>query len=97
MHILCVEIGDLLRDVLGLAQSTLQERSVPVDSRIGEHVPAVLGDNVELHQVLLNPILNACESMGTNAAATRRIQIVVARDADPRCRSYIGFRLRQRH
>jgi two-component system sensor kinase FixL len=77
-----VEIGDLLGNVLALAHSTLEERNVQVDSHVEEGVPAVLGDSVELQQVLLNLILNACESMSANAAAERRIEIVVARDAE---------------
>ena len=71
-----------MRDVLALARSTLKERNVQVDSHIEEGVPAVLGDSVGLQQVLLNLILNACESMSANAAADRRIEIVVARDAE---------------
>jgi two-component system sensor kinase FixL len=77
-----LKISDVLRNVLALAHSTLEERSVQVDSHIEDRVPAVLGDSVELQQVLLNLILNACESMSGNAATDRRIEIVVARDAD---------------
>jgi two-component system, LuxR family, sensor kinase FixL len=78
-----VKIEDLLRDVLALARSTLEERSVQVDSHIEDGVPAVQGDGVELQQVLLNLILNACDSMRANAAADRRIEIIVVRDTDP--------------
>jgi C4-dicarboxylate-specific signal transduction histidine kinase len=77
-----VEIADLLSTVLALAQSTLDERNVQVHSHIEDGVPAVLGDSVELQQVLLNLILNACESMSANAAADRRIEIVIARDSE---------------
>ena len=76
-----VEIGDVLRDVLELAHGTLEGRRVQVDSDIEEGAPAVLGDIVELQQVFLNLILNACESMSAIPAPSRRIQIVVARDA----------------
>jgi two-component system, LuxR family, sensor kinase FixL len=77
-----VEIRDALSEVLALAHSTLNERNVRVDSHIEDGVPAVLGDSVELQQVLLNLILNACEAMSANAAADRRIEIVIARDAE---------------
>jgi two-component system, LuxR family, sensor kinase FixL len=77
-----VEIGDLLRNVLALAHSTLIERNIQVDSHIEDGVPAVLGDGVELQQVLLNLILNASESMSANAATDRRIEIVVAQNAE---------------
>ncbi|MGO9515366.1 MAG: sensor histidine kinase [Steroidobacteraceae bacterium] len=84
MQIQPVGIGDLLNNVLALARGVLNERNVQVDTRIEEEVPAVLGDRVELQQVLLNLILNACESMSANGVADRRIEIVIALDAERR-------------
>jgi nitrogen-specific signal transduction histidine kinase len=73
----CLEITDLLDDVLILARGTLRERNVQVSTRIDDDLPEVQGDRVELQQVLLNMVLNACESMGANLARDRRIEIVV--------------------
>lgn len=75
-----LRIADVLREVLTLARGALMERGVEVHSQIDEAVPAVLGDRVELQQVLLNLILNACEAMSANAAGDRSIAIVVALD-----------------
>jgi C4-dicarboxylate-specific signal transduction histidine kinase len=77
-----LEIGDIVRDVLTLARSTLAERDVQVDTRFAAGLPAVMGDRVELQQVLLNLVLNACESMSENPASERRIEIVAALDPD---------------
>jgi C4-dicarboxylate-specific signal transduction histidine kinase len=79
-----VEIGDLLRDVLALAHSALIESHVRLDTYIDPRLPSVRGDRVELQQVLLNLILNACQSMSDNAARDRRIEISAARDDDGR-------------
>jgi C4-dicarboxylate-specific signal transduction histidine kinase len=84
MQFQVVEIGDLLRGVLTLANSTLSERNVRLETHIDQSIPAVHGDRVELQQVLLNLILNACESMSNNAAGDRRIQIIAALDDDRR-------------
>ncbi len=81
-HFQRMEISDLLRDVLLLARGTLKERNVQLNTRIDEAIPAVLGDRVELQQVLLNLIVNACESMGQNPPRDRRIEVVAAIDAD---------------
>ncbi len=81
-HLQRMEIGDLLRDVLSLARGTLKERNVQLNTRIDEAIPAVLGDRVELQQVLLNLIVNACESMSHNPPRDRRIEIVAALEAD---------------
>jgi two-component system, LuxR family, sensor kinase FixL len=81
-HFQRMEIRDLLRDVLLLARGTLKERNVQLNTRIDEAIPAVLGDRVELQQVLLNLIVNACESMSQNPPRDRRIEIVAALDVD---------------
>ncbi len=81
MHFHRHEIADLLDGVLALARGTLAERKVDIETRIEEGVPAILGDRVELQQVLLNLVLNASESMGQNAVDDRRIEIVAAFDA----------------
>ena len=84
MQFQAVEIGDLLSTVLTLANSTLTERNVRLEAHIDGSIPAVSGDRVELQQVLLNLILNACESMSNNAASDRRIQVIAALDDDRR-------------
>jgi signal transduction histidine kinase len=77
-----MEIGDLIRDVVTLAHGSLMERNVQVNTRIDAGIPAILGDRVELQQVLLNLVLNASESMSANPARDRRIEIVAAIDTD---------------
>jgi two-component system sensor kinase FixL len=75
-------IRDLVGDVLALARGTLRERNVQVNTRIAEGIPWVKGDRVELQQVLLNLVLNACESMTANPARDRRVEIVVDFDGN---------------
>jgi signal transduction histidine kinase len=73
-----LELDDLLGDMLALARGKLRERNVQVNTRIDEDLPEVLGDRVELQQVLLNLLLNASESMSDNPARDRRIEVVMA-------------------
>src|SRR5277367_972814 len=77
-----MEISELLHDVLSLARGTLKERNVQLNTRIDEAIPAIQGDRVELQQVLLNLIVNACESMSQNPPRDRRIEIVATLDTD---------------
>jgi signal transduction histidine kinase len=81
-HIQPLHIANVVSDVLELARSTLAERNAQIHVRVDERVPEVPGDRVELQQVLLNLILNACDAMSANAADDRRIEIGVALDAE---------------
>jgi C4-dicarboxylate-specific signal transduction histidine kinase len=74
-----VNMETLVEDVLILARGTLMERNVQVHTRLEEHLPAVRGNEVELKQVLLNLVLNACDAMISNSARDRQIEIVVIR------------------
>jgi signal transduction histidine kinase len=78
-----VDIAKVVGDVLTFARGALKERNVQVNLRIDESIPAVHGDPIELQQVLLNLVLNACESLGENPARDRRVEIVAGLDDEP--------------
>jgi C4-dicarboxylate-specific signal transduction histidine kinase len=80
-HLQRIGMDDLLTDVLTLVRGTVRERNVQIKTRIDEFVPSIQGDRVELQQVFLNLILNACESMSANPARDRRVEIVTELDA----------------
>jgi PAS domain S-box-containing protein len=71
-----LDINELVRDALALTNSTLIERKVPVILELGSGVGTVLGDRVQLQQVLLNLIVNACEAMSTTTARSRRLGLL---------------------
>lgn len=73
-----LEIADLIDGVMTLARSTLKKHEVRVHQRIEDDIPAMLGDRVELQQVMLNLVLNACESMSANSSGDRSLEIVAA-------------------
>ena len=58
-----LDLNDVTTEVLALAHSELIERHVTVSTRLAPGLPSVRGDRVQLQQVLLNLLLNACEAM----------------------------------
>jgi PAS domain S-box-containing protein len=58
-----LQANELVQDVLQLARGDLVSRGIEVNTRLSPDCPIVLGDRVQLQQVLLNLILNACEAM----------------------------------
>ncbi|HEX7978178.1 MAG TPA: ATP-binding protein [Gemmatimonadaceae bacterium] len=66
---------DLVREALRLAHTEIMTRGVTATWTIDSELPAVLADRVQIQQVLLNLILNACESMGDKEASLRLLTL----------------------
>jgi PAS domain S-box-containing protein len=77
-----LDLNDVTREVLGLARSELIERHVTVDTRLAPDLPSVRGDRVQLQQVMLNLVLNACEAMSSRTPAERTLTVSTARDGN---------------
>jgi signal transduction histidine kinase len=69
-----LDLNDVVRDVLALTHSELLARRVSVTTRLSSVLP-VHGDRVQLQQVLLNLVLNACESMTATAVDQRLLAV----------------------
>ena len=70
-----VSPNDVVTDVLELAHSDLIQRAVVVSTRLAPSLPEVEGDRVQLQQVVLNLIVNACDAMVDNPPASRTLVI----------------------
>jgi signal transduction histidine kinase len=70
-----VDVNNLIREVLNLVQGELRSQRVLIQTELFEHVPQVLGDRVQLQQVLLNLILNAVEAMASITDRSRFLHL----------------------
>src|SRR5215472_17036940 len=70
-----VDMNQLVREVLSLARSDLITRNVSVITQLDPLAGLVLADPVQLQQVLLNLIVNACEAMAGTSPSQRRLTI----------------------
>ena len=75
-----VDLSEVVREVIDLAYGELTSRRVTVKSALTPTIPPVLGDRVQLQQVVLNLVLNACDAM--NATHTSVRQLVLSTTAD---------------
>jgi PAS domain S-box-containing protein len=69
------DLNDLIGEVVRLMHSELVVRNVTAATELTSNLPLVCGDRIQLQQVLLNLIMNACEAMSNNAQTDRRVAI----------------------
>ena len=70
-----VDVNEVVTDVLKLMRHDLINQSVTVDTDLAQNLPPVAGDRVQLQQVLLNLVLNACEAMTDHNSSERQLLI----------------------
>jgi PAS domain S-box-containing protein len=58
-----LDINDAIREVVALLRHELSRKGISLSFDLASDVPAVLGDRVQLQQVVLNLVVNAMEAM----------------------------------
>src|SRR5438309_2306027 len=71
-RLLPLALNKVIEDVLHLLRSDLAARGVTAESKLAEGLPDVPGDEVQLQQVLINIVGNACDAMAENPPGDRR-------------------------
>jgi len=77
-------INDVVVEVLSLIGSEAQKCGVSVQPALAPDLPVVLGDRVQIQQVLLNLGINAIESMSSTSEGPRTLVIGSGVDEDGR-------------
>ena len=80
-----VILNNVLNDVVQIFHTESVFRNVRVETELHGSLPPVLGDKVQLQQVVLNLILNAADAMSENPPEQRKI-ILCTRVKDDRVR-----------
>lgn len=70
-----LRVADLVTEALSIVRSELLTRGVSVTTEFAPSLPNVTGDRVQLLQVLLNLILNACDAMQEAPQVDRRLTL----------------------
>jgi PAS domain S-box-containing protein len=70
-----LEINEAILEIMTLARAAVSEHGVSVQMQLSEGLPPILGDRVQLQQVILNLIMNAIEAMSEVAEGARALLI----------------------
>lgn len=76
-----LDVVTVIEEVLALARGELRQHGIAVRTEMDPYVPPVLGDRMQLQQVLLNLIINAIQSMTAVDDRPRDLIIRCNRDA----------------
>jgi PAS domain S-box-containing protein len=88
-----VNINETILEVVALTRSEVQGNRIALQTQLSDDLPLVLGDRIQLQQVILNLIINAVEAM-SGAEGPREMEIgcgknesqgvlVIVRDSGP--------------
>lgn len=71
-----LDLNDIVDDVLPLVEREMSRHRVRLTLDLASPAPRVLGDRVQLQQVLINLVVNAIQAMSTVKGAPRTLTIV---------------------
>jgi len=71
-----LDMNDVIREVVALAQSEIRRNGVALRAQLEGNIPPVLGDRVQLQQVVLNLIMNGIEAM--SAVGDRARELIIS-------------------
>jgi len=81
-----LDLNEVTTEVIALSLSDLQRDRVILRSELAEDLPPVIGDRVQLQQVILNLIRNASDAMACVEDRPRQLLVRTQRDGDDRVR-----------
>src|SRR5215470_8788993 len=70
-----LDLNVTIRDVLALARSEVVRNGVALETQLSEDVPLILGDRIQLQQVLLNLVMNAIEALSGVSTGPRALWV----------------------
>ena len=70
-----MDLNEIVGEVAAMVRHELQRSGVSLKTRLADELPAVLGDRVQLQQVVLNLILNAIEATREIEGRSRQVWI----------------------
>jgi C4-dicarboxylate-specific signal transduction histidine kinase len=81
-----LDLNQVTREVIALSLSDLQRSRVALQSQFADDLPTITGDRIQLQQVILNLLRNACDAMAGVDDRPRQLLIRTERENGDRVR-----------
>src|SRR5206468_1556331 len=75
-----LNINSTLMEVIALIHGELQRNSISLRTELSNDPPLIVGDRIQLQQVILNLIVNAIDAMSAVAPSQRELLVASAKD-----------------
>jgi PAS domain S-box-containing protein len=76
-----LDVNDVIREALGFTRTELERQRVAIRTELNDDLPVVVGDRVQLQQVLVNLILNARDAMADVTGRSAELTVGSRREA----------------
>jgi len=70
-----LDLNDVVSEVLKLVRNDLLNQKVTGQMELAPELPAIVGDRVQLQQVVLNLVMNSCDAIATGRTGDRKLII----------------------
>jgi C4-dicarboxylate-specific signal transduction histidine kinase len=77
-----VNLNETLEETISLATRELSQNSVSLETQLAKNLPRVWADRIQLQQVILNLIINACEALTTVEDEPRKLFVSTASEVE---------------
>ena len=77
-----LDINETIKEVVTLTQRDAEHRNIEIKLDTGENLPEVMGEKVQLQQVILNLVINGFDAMMYQEPGSRELMIRTERDKD---------------
>jgi C4-dicarboxylate-specific signal transduction histidine kinase len=75
-----VNINEIIKETVALIGNEFDKNHVSLKMQLPDGLPLIVGDHIQLQQVVLNLVLNAIEAMTDNDASSRELLVSTSHD-----------------